>query len=185
VLDGFFRESREKIMRAVEVIDEERRLMANVSRKMSQEYHVATMETAQFGTDRFIVELDRIEEHCTREFKGGSTFLLRSRGALGALFFDSVALQVVRIFEIADRETRAWMGGFIRPLEAQINAFQEQSYSRIEGMGRIQTAEGDLLAKLEELKQLADDMSEQERQHRGHEERILGLLEVERTASLA
>ena len=185
VLDGFFRQSREKIMQAIEVIDEERRLMANVSRKMSQEYHVATMETAQFGTDRFIVELDRIEEHCAREFKGGSTFLLRSRGSLGALFFDSVALQVVRIFEIADRETRAWMGGFIRPLEAQINAFQEQSYSRIEGMGRIQTAEGDLLAKLEELKQLAGHMSEQERQHRAHEERILGLLEVERTASLA
>jgi len=185
VLDGFFRESRDKIRQAIEVIDEQRRLMANVSRKMTHEYKIATIETAQFATERFLVELDRIEEHCAREFKGGSGFILKSRGALGTLFFDTVALQVVHIFEIADRETRAWMGGFLRPLEAQINAFQEQSYSRIEGMGRIQTAEGDLLAKLEELRHLADHMAAQEEQHRAHEERIMGLLEVERTASLA
>ncbi len=110
---------------------------------------------------------------------------LKSRKSLGSLFFETVALQVVRIFEIADREVRAWMGGFIRPLEAQINTYQEQSYSRVEGMGRIQVAESDLIARLDELKSLAAHLAAEREEHEEHQQRILALLEVERTASLA
>ena len=185
ILDEFFRESREKLTQAIEVIVEARRQMAMVGRKMTEEYKIATIEAAQFATERFLIELERIEEHCRREFKGGSSMFLKSRKALGALFFDSVATQVVRIFEIADRETRAWMGGFIRPLEAQINAYQEQSYSRVEGMGRIQVAESDLNAKLDELKALVAHLNRQREEHQEHEQRIMALLAVERTPSLA
>ena len=52
-------------------------------------------------------------------------------------------------------------------------------------MGRIQTAEGDLLVKLDEMRSLAAHMAAQMEQHHAHEERILGLLQMERTASLA
>jgi hypothetical protein len=183
-LDGFFRESRERIARAIEVIDEARKLMASVGQKMTVEYKIAIVEAAPFGTERFLVELDRLEEHCRREFKGGSNLFLKSRKALGTLFFDSVALKVVHVFEIASRETRAWMGGFIRPLEAQINAYQEQSNARIEGMGRIQNAEVDLIAKLEEMKRLAADVSAQREQWEAHQQHLLALLEA-REPSLA
>ncbi|HEX3063275.1 MAG TPA: dynamin family protein, partial [Usitatibacter sp.] len=145
ILERYFRETRDKLSRAVEIIVEERALMANVARKMGQEYKVAMVETAEFGTDRFFVELDRIQEACAREFGGGSRMFLKSRQALGSLFFDTAASQVIRIHEIADGETRAWMGAFVRPLETQLAAYQEQSYSRIEGMGRIQTADSDLI----------------------------------------
>jgi hypothetical protein len=150
---------------------------------MSHEYKIATVETAEFGTERFLVELDRIQEHCAREFKGGSSMLLKSRKALATLFFDTAAAQVMRIFEIADRETRAWMGGFVRPLESQLAAYQEQSYSRIEGMGRIQTAETDLIARLEEMRQLAAHMVAQREQHEAYEKRILALTEIPRGGS--
>jgi GTP-binding protein EngB required for normal cell division len=185
VLDGFFRESRERISRAIVVIDEARKVMSAVGRKMTEEYQIATVEAAPFGTERFLVELDRLEEHCRREFKGGSSMFLRSRKALGTLFFDSVAMKVIHVFEIADRETRTWMGGFIRPLEAQINAYQDQSNSRIEGMGRIQNAEVDLLAKLDELKQLAAKVAAQRDQWEAHQKRLMALLDVERQPSLA
>ena len=58
----------------------------------------------------------------------------------------------IHIFEIADREVRTWMNAFIRPLEAQLIAFQEQTNTRVEGMGRIQDAETDLVARLDELR---------------------------------
>ncbi len=185
ILDGFFEESRDKLKQAIEVIVEARRQMAMVGRKMTEEYKIATVEAAQFATERFLIELDRIEEQSRREFKGGSGMFLKSRKSLGGLFFETVALQVVRIFEIADREVRAWMGGFIRPLEAQINSYQEQSYSRVEGMGRIQVAETDLIARLDELKKLAAHLAAQREEHEEHQKRIMALLEVERSASLA
>ncbi|MGZ5062471.1 MAG: hypothetical protein ACXWG3_14800 [Usitatibacter sp.] len=185
ILDGFFRESRERITQAIAVIQEARSLMTSVGRKMTVEYKIAIVEAAPFSTERFLVELDRLEEHCRREFRGGSSLFLRSRKALGTLFFDTVALQVIHVFEIADRETRAWLAGFIRPLEAQINAYQDQSNSRIEGMGRIQNAEVDLIDRLEEMKRLAAEVAAQREQCDAHERRIMALLEVETLPSLA
>jgi hypothetical protein len=185
ILAGFFRDARETIVRAIAVIQEARKVMAAVRQKMTVEYKIAPVEAAPFATERFLIELDRLEEHCTREFKGGSNLLLRSRKALGTLFFDTVALQVIHVFEIADRETRAWLAGFIRPLESQINAYQEQSNARIEGMGRIQNAEVDLLDKLAELERLAAEVGAQREQCEAQQQRLMALLEVEREPSLA
>jgi hypothetical protein len=185
ILAGFFRDARETIVRAIAVIQEARKVMAAVRQKMMVEYKIAPVEAAPFATERFLIELDRLEEHCTREFKGGSNLLLRSRKALGTLFFDTVALQVIHVFEIADRETRAWLAGFIRPLESQINAYQEQSNARIEGMGRIQNAEVDLLDKLAELERLAAEVGAQREQCEAQQQRLMALLEVEREPSLA
>jgi hypothetical protein len=184
-LDAFFVESREKIGRAIEVIRREKELMGTVGRKLSEEYKIAAIESADFGTERFLVELARLEEQCAREFKGGSSLFMRSRKSLGSLFFDSVASKVTHVFEIADREARAWMGGFLRPLEAQINTYQEQSNARIEGMGRIQSAETDLIAKLEELRRIAADVAAQKDQLEAHQRRVMALLETEREPSLA
>ena len=79
---------------------------------------------------------------------------------------------------------RTWMGGFIRPLEAQINAYQEQSNARIEGMGRIQNAEVDLISKLGELRKLASEVGAQREQWEAHQQHLLALLEA-REPSLA
>ena len=184
-LDEFFGQSRQRITRAVEVIEEAKNLMAMVSRKFSDEYKVAAIEAAPFATGRFLAELDRLEEHSNRDFKGRSALLTRSRKTLGAQFFESVASQVIHVFEIADRETRTWMSGFIRPLEAQVNAYQEQSNARIEGMGRIQNAEVDLLARMDELKKVAAEAAAQREEWQGHYERVMSLIEVEREHSLA
>jgi len=184
-LDAFFAESRERLQQAIAVIQDAKQIMTGVGRKFTQEYKIAIVEIADFGTDRFLVELERIEEHCEREFKGGSGFMLKSRKSLGALFFDTVGLKVINIFEIADRETRAWMAGFIRPLEAQINTYQEQSNTRIEGMGRIQMADTELAARMEELRKLVADLSAQKELLDSHQARVAAILDIEREHSLA
>jgi hypothetical protein len=168
------------------VMEEAKHLMASMSRKFSQEYRVAAAaDVADFATARFDAELERIQAQSARDFKGGASMMLRSHKALGALFYDSVAVSIGRVFEIAERETRAWMQGFIRPIETEINASQEQSNTRIEGMGRIQTAETDLIARLEELRKLASELAEQHEAMQSHQERLLALLDVQRESSLA
>ncbi len=184
-LDGFFGQVRERMRGAIAVIDEARTLMGNVSRKFAQDYQIPTVEAPGFATERFLVELDRLEERCERDFKGTSSLLLRRRKTLGALFFDTVALKVIHVFEIADREVRTWMNGFIRPLDAQINAYQEQANSRIEGMGRIQNADTDLVGRLEEVRAIGADVAAQREQLELHRERLQHLLDVERDPSLA
>ena len=89
------------------------------------------------------------------------------------------------VFEIADREVRTWMTSFIRPLDAQLVAFQEQTNARIEGMGRIQNAETDLVVRLGELQALVAEVEGQRAQCERHEERLASLLAVSRDHSLA
>jgi len=184
-LDAFFKEAREKLLRAIELINEAKVSMATARQKFTEEYKIAMVDVGEFTTARFTVELDRLEEHAAVEFKGRSALMLRSRKALGALFYDNVAVNVIRIFEIADREAKAWLNGFIRPLDVQINAYQEQSNARIEGMGRIQSAEVDLITKLEELRRLAADVAAQREECESHRKRLMALLDVEREPSLA
>jgi hypothetical protein len=143
------------------------------------------VEVPEFATERFFVELDRLEERCARDFKGAGSLLTRRRSTLSSLFFDSVVLKVVHVFEIADREVRTWLNGFIRPLDAQLTAFQEQSNARIEGIGRIQNAETDLVARLGELKALTADVESHLEEWKAHHERLTAKLEVEREAAPA
>ncbi len=178
-LDHFFRDARARIHEAIAVIHEARAMMEMASRKFSTEFEIATIELGEFATERFVVEIDRLEERCARDFKGAGSLLLRRRSTLGTLFFDTIAVQVVRVFEIADREARTWMGGFIRPLEAQLQAFQEQANTRVEGMGRIRNAETDLMERLQELRALANDVAAQLRQGQEHHQALMALLRAE------
>jgi hypothetical protein len=160
-------------------------MMASVSRKFSHDYRVGEVEVPEFATDRFLIELERLEARCTRDFKGASSLLRRRRATLGALFFDTVALKVLHVFEIADREVRTWMNGFIRPLDAQLVAFQEQTNNRVEGMARMQNAETGLVARMEELTMLMAEIGNQREGWEAHHRRLMALLDVERETSLA
>jgi hypothetical protein len=175
-LDKFFSDSRARVHGAIEVISEARATMEMAGHKFSSEYGIATVEVVEFATGRFLAEIDRLEERCARDFKGAGNLLLTRRSTLGTLFFDTVALQVVHMFEIADREVRAWMAGFMRPLEVQLQAFQEQANTRIEGMGRIRNAETDLLARAGELRALADEVALQLGRGEEHHARLMELL---------
>jgi hypothetical protein len=185
VLDGFFEKVRGDLARSIHVIGEVKAMMAEAKRKFAADYGMAIEAVPEFATERFLVELERLEEHCERDFKSATSLLTRGRKALGALFFDTVASKVIRVFEIADREVRTWMNGFIRPLEAQLNAFQEQTNTKIEGMGRIQNAETDLMARLDELQAMVAEVEAQRAQLETHRERLVTLLDVKRDHSLA
>ncbi|MGE5616979.1 MAG: hypothetical protein ACM3X5_08695, partial [Bacillota bacterium] len=184
-LDAFFREARERIERSVTMINDVKGLMVEAAARYARDYGIRVEAATDFATERFLLELERLEEHCDRDFKSASSLVTRGRKTLGTLFFDTVALKVIHIFEIADREVRTWMNGFIRPLDAQLNAFQEQTNAHIEGMGRIQNAESDLVTKLGELQALIDDGETQRGEWRAHQERFASLLTVTRDHSLA
>lgn len=184
-LDAYFRDCRDRLREAIEVIFEVKRTMAAVGQKFEQEYAMSAIDVPEFGTERFLVELDRLEQQCRLDFQSRISLLTFRRKTLGSLFFDTVATNVVRIFEIADREVRAWMNAFIRPLESRLTASQDQTNTRIEGMGRIRNAETDLVARLGELEKLLKDVEAQRKEWEVHEERITGLLDVQRDSSLA
>jgi hypothetical protein len=184
-LDGFFAHSRERMTAAVRNIADVRESLVAQSRNFARDYRMASIEGTEFTTERFLIEIDRIEERCERDFRSTASLILHRRKTLAALFFDTVAQQMVHVFEIADRETRLWMNAFVRPLESQVNSFQDNANNRIEGMGRIQDAETDLVQRMEELKAIAADVAAQREKLEGYSQRLQALGAVEPERSLA
>jgi dynamin family protein len=184
-LDGFFAHSRERMTAAVASIADVRDSLVAQSRNFARDYRMASIEGTEFTTERFLVEIDRIEERCERDFRSTASLILHRRKTLAALFFDTVAQQMVRVFEIADRETRTWMNAFVRPLESQVNSFQDNANSRIEGMGRIQNAETDLLERMDELNVIAGEVAAHREKLEGFAQRLQALGAVEAERSLA
>lgn len=176
-LDAYFAEVRARIGAAIEAIGEARATMEGASGELSGEQGIAAAQVCEFATGRFLAEVDRLEQLCGRDFRRTGSLITRRQSTLGELFFDTIALQVVHIFEIAHREARTWMAGFMRPLEAQLQAFQEQANTRIEGIGRIQSAESDLIARHAELESLAAEAARQLRAGEEHYRKVLALLE--------
>lgn len=176
-LDAYFANVRARIQAAIEAIGQARAMMEGAHRELSGEHGIAVVEVGDFATGRFLAELDRLEQLCGRDLRRTGSLITRRQSTLGELFFDTIALQVVHVFEVADRETRTWMAGFMRPLEAQLQAFQEQANTRIEGMGRIQSAETDLIARHAELESLAAEVARQLHAGEEHHRKVLALLE--------
>ena len=184
-LDGFFAHSRERMTAAVASISDVRESLVAQSRNFARDYRMAAIEGTEFTTERFLVEIDRIEERCERDFRSTASLILHRRKTLAALFFDTVVLQMVRVFEIADRETRLWMNAFVRPLETQVNSFQDHANSRIEGMGRIQDAETNLVERMAELQAIVADVGAQREKLEAFARRLQALGAVETERSLA
>jgi hypothetical protein len=184
-IDGFFADCRERLDAAVAVIAEAKASMAEAERRLVTEYGLTPPETVPFGPDRFAFEIARLEALCARELKRTSSLVLRPRTALAQLFFDSIASQAVHVFDIADREARAWIAGFVRPLEAEVAVRQDRTNTRIEGVGRMQHAEGDLVERLEDVKGLVRELGSLRDELEAHAARLERQLEPEAEAQTA
>jgi hypothetical protein len=163
-------------------MEEANGLMRSSARRFRDDFGVAAPEVVPFGTDRFRLELERLERLSRRELRRASTLLLKPRAALAEAFFDTVALKVIHIFEIADREVRAWLSGFVRPLDAELSASQDRTNTRIEGMGRIQNAESSLFERMEEMRGIVRELAALRDELEAHAKRLDALLEPARSA---
>ncbi len=134
-LDGFFANARERLQSAIATIEEAKKMMANVSRNLA-EYRSSAAAGRRTSRPSGSWWRSAAWRSVARAISAARrACILHRRKTLGALFFDTVALKVVHVFEIADREVRTWMNGFMRPLEAQMNAFQEQTNNAHRGDG--------------------------------------------------
>jgi len=182
-IDGYFRAVGERLARAIAAIGEVSATMTAANQRPAGTA-AAAVELAAFPTDRFLHEFNRLEEHCRREFHSASGLLMHGRQALAALFFDTVALKVVYVFEIAGRDMRAWMGAFLRPLETQVATLQDRARTRVAGVTKIRSAETDLAQHREDLRSFLRECTEREREWTAHAQRLARLLEGAAAPSL-
>ena len=131
-------------------------MFAEIFKKTEIDYGISIGEILPFTTQRFHTELQKVESEAGEEFNRPANILLRRGPALGTRFQEVVGNRVVRIFEIAARESSVWMRALLAELEKHIESFGENAIQRAGGMEKLRDAEIELAEKISELQAQLD-----------------------------
>ncbi|MFN3986227.1 MAG: dynamin family protein [Rhodocyclaceae bacterium] len=152
-MQGFFGRLRQNLAKSSGEISEITSMLDTMYRRFSVEHGLKLTPPETFSTLRYEKELDRLEELFNRQINSTLTLVTTEKHVLTQKFFDTVALQARRTFEIANRDVEQWLRAVMAPLETQVREYQLQLKRRLESVKRIHQATDTLEDRVEELKQ--------------------------------
>ncbi|WP_341643443.1 dynamin family protein [Thauera sp. SDU_THAU2] len=157
-MEGFFRHLRENLLRSTAEIGEISRMLDAMYKRFSVEHGLKLTPPESFSTLRYEKEIDRLEAAFNRQLNTTLTLVTTEKHALTQKFFETVAVQARRTFEVANRDVEQWLRAVMSPLETQVREYQIQLKRRLESVKRIHQATDTLEDRVEELKQGEDNV---------------------------
>ncbi|ENO89133.1 dynamin family protein [Thauera linaloolentis] len=155
-MEGFFLHLRENLQRSTGEIGEISRMLDAMYKRFSVEHGLKLTPPETFSTLRYEKEIDRLEAAFNRQLNTTLTLVTTEKHVLTQKFFETVAVQARRTFEVANRDVEQWLRAVMSPLETQVREYQIQLKRRLESVKRIHQATDTLEDRVEELKQGED-----------------------------
>lgn len=152
-MEGFFGSLRQNLSKSSDEIAEITTMLDTMYRRFSVEHGLKLTSPESFSTLRYEKELDRLEEVFNRQINSTLTLVTTEKHALTQKFFETVALQARKTFEVANRDVEKWLRAVMSPLETQVREYQLQLKRRLESIKRIHQATDTLEDRVEELNQ--------------------------------
>ena len=143
----FFEQARANLQVSASKIVEISQMMEMMYKKFAAEHGLTLAVPMGFSIDKYLRELDKIEEVYAKQF-GTTSLLLTSRNAIMERFFDSIASRIRRTFRAANADVEAWLKVIMSPLEAQIRQHKDQLKHRLASIQRIHDASDTLETKI-------------------------------------
>ncbi|MDR1662083.1 MAG: dynamin family protein [Azoarcus sp.] len=152
-MTDFFARMRANLEKAETDISEIYRMLDVMYKRFSVEHGLKLTAPERFSTRPCEIELNRLEDVCDRQLNTTLMLMTTEKHVLMKKFFETVAVQVRRIFELANRDVEQWLRAVMAPLEIQVREYQLQLKRRLESARRIHQATDTLENRVEELKQ--------------------------------
>ncbi|MGD9942487.1 MAG: dynamin family protein [Burkholderiaceae bacterium] len=149
-MDSLIAAARTDLGEAARLVDEVSTLMSAMYRSFSAEHGLSLGNPVLFSVQRYLDELERIEQVQRRQF-GAMSLLTTSQWALMRRFFESVAARIKDVYDLASREIQSWLRTVMAPIESQIREHQSQLRRRLDSVRRVLEANGSLEAKIGEV----------------------------------
>lgn len=150
-MSGFFARVRQDLRQSTVEVDEITRMMEAMYSRFSTEHGMKLAAPAAFSLLRYEKEIDRLEAGFNTHFNTLLTMMTHAKRGLTQRFFETVALQVRRTFELANRDVDHWLRAIMAPLETQVREYQLQLKRRLESVKRIHQATDTLEDRVKEL----------------------------------
>lgn len=147
----FFMVIRENMSKAANQVEEIQTMMAAMYRKFSEDHGLAAVSPPIHSMLKFHKEIQRLERKFDERFNTVFHMITQEQHLLTARFFETLANEVVRTWEIANRETEGWMRALMAPMDTQVREHQSQLKRRLESVKRIHEATETLDHRIQEL----------------------------------
>ncbi len=153
-MKSFFRHVRLNLEKSAGEIAEITKMMDAMYERFSTEHGMKLAAPAPFSLLRYEKEIDRLETGFNAHFNTLLNMVTHAKRGLTQRFFETVATQVRRIFELINRDADHWLRAVMSPLETQVREYQLQLKRRLESVKRIHQATDTLEDRVRELAQM-------------------------------
>ena len=152
-IKDYFARMHANLAQAETDISEIYRMLDIMYKRFSVEHGLKLAAPERYSTRRCEADLARLETICHSQFNSTLKLMTTEKNVLMKKFFETVAVQVRRIFETANQEIEQWLRAVMAPLEIQVREYQLQLKRRLESVRRIHQATDTLENRVEELKE--------------------------------
>src|SRR5262252_5857777 len=106
-----------------------------------------------FSMLKYQKEVDRLERAYNQHFNTLWNMVSKAKFALMKRFFETIAIRVKHVFDIANRDLDSWLRAVMSPLETQVKEHHLQLRRRLDSVKRIHRASDELEERIAELEQ--------------------------------
>lgn len=184
-MTSFFAAMRASLDNSSTEIQEISTMLSAMYKRFTVQHGLKLGAPTSFSVLRYQKELERLEEGFNTQFNTMVNFMTREKRTLTQKFFETIAVQVRRTFEVANRDIEHWLRAIMAPLETQVREYQLQLKRRLESVKRIHHATDTLQERISELTQVESSLSGQIRELIAIEGALHKALQCDEVAAIA
>ncbi len=152
-MTSFFDHLRSNLQKSSEEVNEISGMLNAMYKRFSVEHGLKLSQPASFSTLRYEREINQLEKAFNQQLNTTLALITTEKHTLTQKFFETVAIQARRTFEVANRDVEHWLRAVMSPLETQVREYQLQLKRRLESVKRIHQATDTLEDRIVELEQ--------------------------------
>lgn len=160
-MNDFFADSRASLKKSAAEVEEIFRMMEAMYQRFASEHGLSLGVPVPFSLLRYEKEIARLEDGFLHQFNTWLNLLTTEKKSLTQRFFETVAQEVRKLFEVVNRDVEHWLRAIMAPIESQVREHQMQLKRRLESVKRIHQATDTLDDRIAELTQQSSTMDRQ------------------------
>ncbi|HKE41842.1 MAG TPA: dynamin family protein [Casimicrobiaceae bacterium] len=128
-------------------------MMRAMYARFAKEHGLEPFMPPPFSMLKYQKEIERLERTYNVHFNTLWNMVSKAKFALMKRFFETIAIRVKHVYDIANRDLESWLKGVMAPLETQVREHHLQLRRRLDSVKRIHRASDELEERISELEQ--------------------------------
>ena len=128
-------------------------MMIAMYARFAKEHGLEPFTPPPFSMLKYQKEVERLERAYNVHFNTLWNMVSKAKFTLMKRFFETIAIRVKHVYDIANRDLESWLKAVMAPLETQVREHHIQLRRRLESVKRIHRASDELEERVAELEQ--------------------------------